>query len=227
MFFAPAGRDNLPLRQLLDRSLTIFSSWLSRVLSEGISDQAAAPAFTASDDEQALASLRTAFDRCALDVAGPELAFQPLIGLPAAKFLANASWAYVAHAEEVELAWKVEPQTPSDHLSADVVWRFLPTLLRRAKLRNAESPLVQSLKTVLCRWPLSGVLADLEEAPTGELDFGDHRGLRMLYAERLVRFPRAKWVPTEEEGREWVEAVFLQQNKPLPITIPVEDRAGD
>jgi hypothetical protein len=229
--FAPPGRDNRSQgqrpRQSLARSRSIFSSWLSRVLSEGVSDQPTAPAFSASDDEQAVAALRSAFARHSLEVAGPEVVFNPKVALGAAKLLANTSWAFVAHANESELAWEVEPRSPSDHLSADVALRFLLTVFRRSKLRNAESALTRGIKIVLCRWPLTGVLADLEEAPTSELTFDGHRGLQMFYAERLVRFPRAKWIPPEGAAREWVEAVFLQQNKPLPVAIPVEDRAGD
>lgn len=155
------------------------------------------------------------------------MGFNPKVALGAAKLLANAAWAFVAHANDAEVQWEVEPRNPSDHLSADVALRFLLTVFRRSKLRNAESALTRSIKTVLCRWPLSGVLADLEEAPIGELTFDGHHGLQMFYAERLVGFPRAKWIPPEGAAREWVEAVFLQQNKPLPVVLPVEDRAGD
>ena len=62
------------------------------------------------------------------------------------------------------------------------------------------------IERVLRRWPLSGVLAGLDEGPTAPLDLGGHEGLMLLYAERLSRRDAPAWRPS---GRplEYVELV--------------------
>lgn len=153
-----------------------FADWLTRVLSDGESVQEAPPALTPEERPAALAVLRTAFEDHALDVAGPPVPFEPQTGLGAA------------------------------HLSADVALRFLPAVYRRARLRTSAEPLVAAVEAVLRKWPLSGVLADLDGGPTTPPEFGGPPGLQLLDAERLVGTGRAGWVPAAgRPAREWPE----------------------
>ena len=73
-----------------------------------------------------------------------------------------------------------------------------------------------ALEEVLCQWPLTGVLSDMEQGPTA-LDLYDHPGLMLLYAERLKAKEKPAWVPV---GRtyEYVEMVF--QEAGIPVTPP-------
>ena len=49
------------------------------------------------------------------------------------------------------------------HLSADLMLRYLPQILKRARGLDPSDPLVGLLEDVLKRWPLSGVLSDVAE----------------------------------------------------------------
>jgi hypothetical protein len=72
--------------------------------------------------------------------------------------------------------------------------------------------LTRRLVEVLSHWPLSGVLADLNTAPVGDLEFGGHPGLQLLYAERFRRHPRPEWQPQGRTG-EYLELVVQGYGK--------------
>jgi hypothetical protein len=85
-----------------------------------------------------------------------------------------------------------------------MLFRYLPQIYRRSRAIAADDILTRRLEEVLCQWPLSGVLADLTVPPTTPLDFGEHPGLQLLYAERFHRHPRPEWEPDGKTG-EYVE----------------------
>jgi hypothetical protein len=201
-----------------------FAAWLARVLTHGESVQDAPPELAGADRPAVLAALRLAFAMHALDVGGPLLPFDPAAAEWAAVTLARACWRLAAGDEEsLPLAPGPKAGTPAAALSADVCLRFLPAVLRRARLRDLDGPLVTELGNVLRRWPLTGVLADIEEGPTVPTTLDNHPGLLMLYAERLADAPRAGWVPADGPAREWVERVFAGRGRLLPPT-PAEAR---
>jgi hypothetical protein len=190
-----------------------FRDWLDRVLTAGESVQDAPPHRAAADYPAVEARFRAAFDLHALDVAGPPVAFDPAAALRAADALAAACW-LLACGDDGRVA--LEPAaSPAAHLSADVTLRFLPGVYRRARARHADGALAASLDRLLRAWPLSGVLADLDGAPTVAPQF-DHAGLQLLYAERLARTRRAGWVPADGAAREWAERVFAERGLALP-----------
>jgi hypothetical protein len=201
-----------------------FRDWLARVLADGDSVQDGPPALPA-DRAPLLADLRAAFERHALEVAGPPLPFDPDAALAGAVALARACWLLVAGEGEPP-AMKSAPQTPAAHLSADVCLRFLPAVLRRARARHAEGEPAASLDRLLRAWPLSGVLADLDGEPAAPPDFGGHPGLQLLYAERLVATGRPGWVPADGPTREWAERVFAERGRLLPAP-PTEGSARE
>ena len=205
-----------------------FPDWLDRVLSLGESVQDAAPVVTSDERGHVAAILHEAFERHAFDVAGPPVIFDPKMGIAAAEVLARACWLHASSdaSEAVSLELKAGPSSASAHLSADVTLRFLPAVLRRARAHQPESRLVKELDRLLRTWPLSGVLAELDGAPSTPTDFGGHSGLQLLYAERLVEIDRPGWVPPTGPGREWVERVYHERGNPVPIQLPREnDRA--
>jgi hypothetical protein len=75
--------------------------------------------------------------------------------------------------------------------------------------------LTTRLEEVFRRWPLSGVLSDLDEGPT-RVDFAGHRGLCLLYAERLATNRRPGWV-VEGEVREHIDLVFAETGRVGPL----------
>jgi hypothetical protein len=148
----------------------------------------------------AVAILADAFGAHALNVAGPPIAFDPSTATAAAEFLRQASWALVnrdERARELKRRLKLPGPavTPSQHLSADLVLRYVPQVLRRARGLDSSDPMVEILAQALRSWPLSGVLSDLSDGPLVPLDFGGHSGLLLLYAERSLGNDRPAWRP--------------------------------
>jgi hypothetical protein len=197
--------------------------WLERVLVHGESVQTGEPVFERSDEPAVRSLLEAAFRRHGANVAGPALALQFDTALDAARVLAEACWACSSAGGFVPSpAWEREPKVAADHLSADLLFRFLPGVLKRAKARDTGGPLCLALDALLRRWPLSGVMADLEGAPAQPPRFDGATGLQMLYAERLLANPRFGWLPPEGRGREWVERMFDEAGKPIPKETPRE-----
>ena len=170
---------------------------------------------------EAVGVLRRAFAEYRLDVAGPPIEFDEEAGLAAALFTARACWFVVSRDDPPEevtksLAPPPDPTTPAAHLSADLTLRYAVTVHRRAKAQNPEDVLTRGLAETLRRYPLTGVLADVTDGPTGDLRFGSHRGLELLYAERLAGHFREGWLPPDGRTREAVELVFRQHGKAWP-----------
>jgi len=198
-----------------------FRDWLARVLADGESVQESPPVLHPAERPAVTADLRAAFDRHALDVAGPPVAFDAGAAVGAAVVLARACWQLVGGDPE-PLDVGTPPATAAAHLSADVTLRFLAVVQRRARTRAADGEPAAALDRLLRAWPLSGVLADLDGEPTTPPDFDGHAGLQLLYAERLVATGRAGWVPRDGPARARAERAFADRGRPLP-----EDRARD
>src|SRR5581483_8553134 len=142
-------------------------------------------------DQEAAAVLENAYASYRLGVAGPPLRFDAATALAAADLVQHACWFLVSHQQpdaELERILKMPgpPRTPEQHLSADLVLRYLPQVYQRARALNPADRLTGLLADVLRQWPLSGVLSAVEEGPTTPPDFG-RPGLALLYAERLAR----------------------------------------
>jgi MoxR-vWA-beta-propeller ternary system domain bpX4 len=180
--------------------MAAFSEFLAQLLDEGkvVFRSAKVPQDrpTATD----VATLGDAFATFALSVAGPPIEFDARTACEAAEIVRQASWALVNREERVEqlkrrLRMSAAPATPAQHLSADLVLRYLPQLLKRARGLDATDPLIQILGDLLRKWPLSGALSDVEEGPLVPPEFGMHSGLLLLYAERLAVHDRPAWRP--------------------------------
>jgi hypothetical protein len=199
-----------------------FPAWLKELLTTGESVMPGPPVCAPGDRPAALAHLRADFARQALDVAGPPLDLDPAAALTSAEHVASACWRLVSGEAGPRFA-AGEPTSCAAHLSADVTLRFLPAVVHRARRRPPENPLAAELTALLGRWPLSGVLADLHEPPRGDLSFGGHPGLQLLYAERLVRREKPGWMPPVGPTRERVELVYRQHGLPPPARAPREE----
>lgn len=199
-----------------------FRDWLDRVLSDGESVQGAPPHLAPAERPAVEELLRSAFNLHALDVAGPPIDFDPHAAVGAAFTLARACWVLVSGEEREPLAFGA-PTSPGANLSADVTLQFLPSVYRRARVRAPGGPLTTQIERLLRAWPLSGVLTDLDGAPTTAPDFGGHRGLQLLYAERLARTGRAGWVPRTDPARAWTERAFAERGTPMPVQLPKEE----
>lgn len=198
-----------------------FRAWLARVLADGESVQDAPPDLPTAERAAVTGDLRAAFDRHALDVAGPPVAFDAAAAVGGAIVLARACWQLVGGDPE-PLDVGANPATASAHLSTDVTLRFLSVVFRRARARSVEGEPAVGLDRLLRVWPLSGVLADLDGEPITPPDFDGHPGLQLLYAERLVVTARAGWVPHTGPARARAERVFAERGRPLPEDVARE-----
>jgi len=180
--------------------MAAFSEFLAQLLDEGRvvfrSQKAPQDCPTARDT----ATLGEAFTSFALSIAGPPIAFDESAACQAALLVRQASWALVNREERLgdlkrRLRMSTTPTTPAQHLSADLLLRYLPQVLRRARGLDPTDPLIELLGDLLRRWPLSGALSDIEEGPLVASDFGGHPGLLLFYAERLAAHDRPAWHP--------------------------------
>jgi hypothetical protein len=154
-----------------------------------------------------------------LEVAGPLVDFDAEAALAAGEFVWRACWFLLDRTEppEVlkrELALPPAPVTPAQHLSADVVLRYLPQVYQRARAFAPDDPLTNLLARALRQAPLSGVLADVAEGPLAPLDFDRHYGLQLLYAERLAGHQKLAWLPQEGRTLELLEWIRADRRKP-------------
>jgi len=191
--------------------MSSLEEFLSRLLHQGRVVFRERPAPEAFAPGRVGVLLERAFASYRLEVAGPLIDFDARVAFEAGALVREACWALVSHEERVEglgrrLAISQPPTRASHHLSADLVFRYLPQVHRRARAFDPADPLVALLADVLRQWPLSGVLSDLEDGPPVPPDLGGHEGLMLLYAERLASHDRPGWQP---EGRalEYVELV--------------------
>jgi hypothetical protein len=201
---------------------TAFHEFLTQLLDQGKIVFRSATAPRDRPSPPAVAFLAAAFETYSLAVAGPRIALDPEIACAAAEFLRQSSWALVNHDErmsdlEKRLKMPGSPVTASQHLSADLTLRHLPQVLRRARGLDPADPLVELVANVLRRWPLSGVLSDLEEGPLVPLEFGGHPGLLLLYAERLIGNDRPSWRPMRRgPAWEYYELVLHEHDQSAP-----------
>jgi hypothetical protein len=198
-----------------------LADFLDRLLADGSAVLRSRPAPGGKDRQRAVERLAAAYADHRLDVAGPALPFDAPAALAAAEGVWLACWFLLQRREPEEevaksLTLPPAPATAAEHLSADLVLRFLPPLLRRARGLDAGDVLTAWLTRVLRQAPLSGVLADVEEGPLGPVELGGHAGLLLLYAERLAENVRPAWVPAEGPARPYVELVFAERGLPLP-----------
>jgi hypothetical protein len=178
-------------------------------------------------DAQSVELLSEAYRWYSLGVAGPAIPFHAPTALAAACVLYQAAWSLLNAHEVLDpqcLRIPSEPVTGAQHASADLMLRYLPAVHRRARALRPTDELHRQLADLLQRWPLSGVLADIEDGPRTPLDFDGHRGLQMLYAERLARHQRPAWFPTGP-GFEAVELIWHDLGRD-PAMLPLAQRVA-
>jgi hypothetical protein len=197
--------------------VTPLTDFLQRLLSEGSVVLRERPVTQPAERGAAVAWLRSAFAEYRLDVAGPLLPFDETVALKAAACCRSACWFLVDHsAEDAEVQAEVKMPDPSgdpaQHLSADLVLRFVPQVYHRARAVAVDDVLTRRLAAICRQWPLSGVLADIEQEPTTPLDFGGHPGLQLLYAERFAKHQRPGWLP-RGGAEEYINLVLSERGE--------------
>lgn len=185
--------------------------FLQRLFRDGRVILRGQPVFSPRDRAEASRLLAATYADYRLQVAAPLIDFDAVTALAASELLHRACWFLVNHDDppeviEKQLSMPEFPVSPAQHLSADLVLRYLPLVHRRAQALAPADRLPALLAQVLRQWPLSGVLSDVADEPLISLELGGHPGLLLLYAERLARNDKPGWRP-EGQGLEYVELV--------------------
>jgi hypothetical protein len=196
--------------------MSALVEFVHRLLTEGSVVLRQRPHLESAECEQAVAVLEKAYRDYRLDVAGPLLDFDRQTALAATAHLWFACWFLLVRDDPPEevarcLHFPASPRTAAEHLSGDLVLRFLPQVYRRARGAAVDDVLTTTLAQTLRRWPLTGVLSEVAEAPLTAPELDGHSGLLLLYAERLAGNLKRAWVPAEGLGREQVERVFAER----------------
>jgi hypothetical protein len=198
-----------------------LAQFLQDLLQDGRIHFANRPARVHPPPADAIEVLERAYATHSLTVAGPLILFDPVMALAAAEMVMYASWFVVSHDEPdsaitEELRMPHLPATAADHLNADLFFRYLPQVHRRSRAMNPEDPLTVLLEKTMCDWPLSGVLGDVAEPPSGDTGFGGHAGLQLLYAERLAMHEKPAWTAPGGSTSAFVELVWHNLGKETP-----------
>jgi hypothetical protein len=193
-----------------------FAEFLDVLLREGRAVLRGPPHLQA-EDKDAANLLGGIYADYRLRVAGPAINFDPGAAQAAATLVYRACWFLLSRDEpesELDRLLKLPAPacSPAAHLSADLVLRFLPQVHHRAKAHNPADRLTALLADVLRRWPLSGVLADVDEGPLTAITFDDHPGLFMLYVERLAQHEKPAWIPHGPDVA-YLELVYSELGK--------------
>jgi hypothetical protein len=189
-----------------------FEEFLARLLGAGEVVFRSRPEPPRRVGSAAVAVVREAYAAYALELPGAAVPLDARVACEAAEAVRQACWAMVSRAERPkDLARRVRmgrsaPRGPSDHASSDLFLRYLPRVHRRARAADPADPLVGLIADLLRRWPLSGVLAGMDDPPLVPPDFAGHRGLALLYAERFAAAGRPGWEPTGP-AREFLDLV--------------------
>jgi MoxR-vWA-beta-propeller ternary system domain bpX4 len=204
--------------------MSAFLEFLNGLLAEGAVRLCGRPVLQAGERARAAERLATAFAGYRLDVAGPPVPFDAEAALAAAERLGLACWFLLRRTEPPGelvkcLTLPEPPRSAAEHLSADLVLRFLPQVHRRARALAPDDVLTGWLARLLRQWPLTGVLSDVEEGPATAVELDGHPGLLLLYAERLAVNLRPAWVP-RGPALGYVELVFAERGLPVPAPLP-------
>jgi hypothetical protein len=216
--------------------MATLAEFLERLFGEGrvafCSPPAPAPA--GADRAEAIGVLRRAFAEDLMELAGPPLAIDEAAALAAAEWTRRACWFLASRAEPPEVVEEAlelppPPGSAAAHLSADLTFRYLPGVLRRARAIDPADVLAARLAEVLRAWPLSGAMADVPGPPSSPTDFLGHDGLMLRFAERLAGRPPHReapgWIPAEGRARAYSTLVLDAMGR-RPLS-PAGDGDGD
>ena len=192
-------------------------AFVRRLLQEGSARLGEAPRLLPGERDAVVTTLHDAHRDAMLDVAGAAPAFAPAVAFRVAEWAARACWLLLQRGspEEVESALPLFSPGPddADHATADVVLRFVAGFHRRARAMDPGGPLAARIEELLRRWPLAGVLAQIESPPLTPVEFGGRHGLLLLYAERFAARPRPAW-HVDGPAREYLELALAERKLP-------------
>src|SRR5579871_6491269 len=143
----PARLSRGRLRSVRTEIMAGLVAFLEQLLHTGKVVFSTQPAAAPDDHPAARKFLERAYRTYQLDIAGPPLEFCPDLAIAAAEFLRAACWYLVQHDEPAEALRQrltlPSPRRPAEHLTGDLLLRYLPQVHRRARAVSPTDPLVE------------------------------------------------------------------------------------
>ena len=180
--------------------MAAFEEFLSQLLDHGkvIFRSAKPPQDRPTGRDVAI--LAEAYATLAISVAGPPVTFDPRIACEAAELVRQASWALVSREERVvdlkrRLRMSTAPASPAQHLSADLMLRYVPQILESGPRNRSDRPCDRDPRRPPPTMAAIRRPVRRRGRSAGRAEFGRHPGLLLLYAERLAANDRPAWRP--------------------------------
>jgi hypothetical protein len=168
-----------------------LSNFIQQLLITGtVSVQPGIIAFTAEDEHETIQLLQLYYNEDILEMPGTAPAFHEQAALWAAKYFYTAVQLTVLRDEgEAVINEKLLPFSESVDApamySADLVLRYLPTLLQLAKGLSPADILVKVLEQTASEWPFSSVGIQVAEIKNETIVLSD-ASLSIAYTDRLI-----------------------------------------
>src|SRR5438132_1128510 len=134
-----------------------LAEFLQQLLYQGEAVLRERPRHSHAEQDEARQVMVEAYADYRLAVAGPVVEFDAKTALTASELVRRACWFLVSRQEsEAEVGRDLRmpgpPTSAAEHLSADLVLRFLPQVYRRARGLAPSDRLVKILEEVLRQW---------------------------------------------------------------------------
>src|SRR5262245_49925945 len=147
-----------------------FAEFLRMLLQEGRVALRDRPPPGDATDADVRAILAEAYADYFLGVPGPLPSLDLPTAVAAGWLVHRACWALVSHDQpeaelDKHLVMPAAPASPAEHLSAELVLRFLPQIHRRARALAPDDRLGELLANVLRQWPPAGGISTVRGPP--------------------------------------------------------------
>lgn len=205
----------------------MFAAFLESLFDTGRVQCATPDTINQSDAARALDVLKTTELRVRADMPGTAPEFDAAVALKAAEQCYRACQFLVYRDVDAGTAAaalrEAAPHGNSAecHYSVDLTFRYLPDVLRLARATSAGDPLIDELRKLAARWPLSSVGIDGMSFDDAALKpILEHPALKRMYVDRIIERAAA-----DRLGHTAVSAAVRAAIGPFPHLAPELARA--
>ncbi len=172
--------------------------------------------FTIADEQEAAMLLKQYYHEDIQEIPGTAPAFDEAAALWAAKYVYTTVYLLVMRDQgEDMIKEKLLPYTgtvdAAATYSADLVMRYLPSLLELARGLSPADVLVKVLEQTAAEWPFSSTGIDTGPVKQEQLILA-HDSLRITYADRLIAAGNLKKLSNSEVKEQVLSAAGLHLN---------------
>jgi hypothetical protein len=191
-----------------------LSNFIQQLLSQGtVSVQSGIIPFIASDEKETIKILQEYYSQDILEMPGTAPAFDEAAALWAAKYFYTSVQLTVLRDEgeavvNEKLQAFAETITTDAIYSADLILRYLPTLLQLAKGLSPADVLVKALEQTAADWPFSSTDIEIAGVKNEDIIF-THPSLTITYTDRLIAAKNSKRIYSEQLQQHILSATGL------------------